>query len=75
MSDAINNGGSAFPGTNSDGMTLRDYFAAQSLVLYSSAECGDLISKRCRQAGLKEQDCLASMAYRLADAMLKARKP
>lgn len=76
----MNNGGQAFPHTipittESDpkiiigqhiqqGMTLRDYFA-------SSALCGMLLYVTRHQP--KPSEC-AEMSYRMADAMLKARK-
>ncbi len=57
----INNGGSAF---TLDGMSLRDYLAAQVLlgfVAYGhNADNSEWITKQ---------------AYKLADAMLKARQP
>jgi hypothetical protein len=62
-----NTGGPAFPttlyehGWQSDGMTLRDYFAAKAMQTFLSIEGGTL-----------EKD--AEMAYRAADAMLEARK-
>ncbi len=78
MSDNINNGGPAFPlatssGANkwAQGMTLRDYFAAQAL-------CGDMASQdedfrfyvSDRENVIVER---AVLCYRFADAMLKAR--
>lgn len=65
------NGGPAFPislpglGDNgASGMTLRDYFAAQSLqgLLACGIECGP-----------KEVPIIASSCYVMADAMLRAR--
>jgi len=69
----IDDGGTAFPTEyNDSGMTLRDYFAAAALQgevggedfggeisLFRSAENAQLMARR---------------AYRLADAMLAARK-
>ena len=59
-----NTGGPAFPhsrlGSDADGMTLRDYFAAkamQALITRISMSGGDQARK----------------AYEIADAMLKAR--
>lgn len=72
MTDA-NNGGSAFPVSNDAnvngtmGMTLRDYFAAQvSPQILASLE----------GASSPEQAMImvADMSYKLADAMLDARK-
>ena len=67
---SINTGGPAFPVTPTDrggqcaptevGMTLRDYFAAESLA-------GLMV------VGGSYED-LAISAYRMADAMLKARE-
>ena len=75
-----NTGGPAFPvqsvyiedqATNSHGMTLRDYFAAQAL---TGAQIWDAVLN-----GEKAQFCggvdkLAEVAYAVADAMLKARE-
>ena len=48
------------PNTHEFGMTLRDYFAAKSLPpLMSSYE---------------DMDAIAGVAYKMADAMLKARE-
>jgi hypothetical protein len=50
----------AFPDRYRDGMTLRDYFAAQALPpLMHSYE---------------DMDAIAGVAYKMADAMLKARE-
>lgn len=60
-------GGPAFPwGTVYSGMTLRDYFAAKAIV-------GHLADGgwKCDQSHF---DDVAEGAYRLADAMLKARE-
>ena len=59
-------GGPAFPhsrlGSDADGMTLRDYFAAVALqVVLPSGSSRSL-------------DMWAEAAYKLADAMLKARQ-
>lgn len=61
-----NTGGPAFPPSNpgyAHGMTLRDYFAAKAM----QAEMTQ---------GIHESDFLetASRAYKMADAMLKARE-
>jgi len=55
----------AFPytGLGSDGMTLRDYFAAKTLQ--------GLLSNRNAEAAIDE---FAAKSYRMADAMLKARE-
>lgn len=71
--EATNDGGPAFPVSPEEsrgkvssihgGLSLRDYFAAQSI---SSTRPGSMIS----DAEVLE---IAKGAYRLADAMLKAR--
>lgn len=82
MSTPTNDGGPAFPGpattTNPQGMSLRDYFAAQALgsVLQSS---GDLSSYYDYTAGSKgdwnipSPNAVAAYSYELADAMVAAR--
>lgn len=48
---------------NSDGMSLRDYFAAKAMnaeISFAGLEGGDV-------------DHIAGMSYQMADAMLKAR--
>ena len=65
-----NNGGPAFPqyiisnnGAHVDGgMTLRDYFAAKAMQSIAEARPNTFI------------DAIAELAYKLADAMLEARK-
>lgn len=62
----INNGGPAFPvpGYNQpEGMTLRDYFAAQSIA-------GINPGRLCKDSEIQS---IANQAYKLADAMLAAR--
>ena len=53
----------AFPWTHGEmtctGMTLRDYFAAKALPFLMSA--------------YEDMDAIAGVAYKMADAMLKAR--
>ena len=65
----IKDGGAAFPLmrsiNGSDGMTLRDYFAAQALA-------GICANQDNRVYGNSME--FARAAYRLADAMLKARE-
>lgn len=74
MSDTINNGGPAFPTENEaqtgtstwryEGMTLRDYFAAKAMqAAISSPNCSVAFD------GMQ----VASAAYQMADAMLRAR--
>jgi hypothetical protein len=61
----INDGGSAFPHETyngyDSGMTLRDYFAAAALQGLMSSQC-------------QVDDPYPIYAYRIADAMLKARE-
>jgi hypothetical protein len=77
MSTPINDGGPAFPvqsiysedhGTNSRGMTLRDYFAGQALanvdVRIPMSDDDDTPSPR----------AIANYMYAMADAMLAARE-
>ena len=65
-----NTGGPAFPTSNGgspdDGMTLRDYFAARALQNFR-----DQIGSQSDQEWF---DQVAKGAYRMADAMLKARQ-
>ena len=62
---AQNDGGPAFPGPyGSDGMSLRDWFAGQALA--------GLLSQEGVEAS-PETD--AAWAYKVADAMLAARRP
>lgn len=56
------------------GMNLRDYFAAKSLVLFSSAQAGDLIDKLAKKGGMKTEALISAMAYKVSDAMMEARK-
>jgi hypothetical protein len=75
-----NTGGPAFPGfdyinqhgkQNPEGMTLRDYFAAQAL---TGAQIWDAVlnGKNAQFSGGVEK--LAEAGYAVADAMLKARQ-
>lgn len=69
-------GGPAFPGTcdcdahklfvAKDGMTLRDYFAGQAMA--------EMIRLSMNQNGEWDPVTVAAGAYRVADAMLEARK-
>lgn len=66
MSDTqINDGGPAFPSETEWGVTLRDYFAAAALQGNLAVGCYE---------GKDAWDKAAKDAYRLADAMLKARE-
>jgi hypothetical protein len=62
-----NQGGPAFPRTehpNETGMTLRDYFAAQMLASVMSAT----------SRSIPDPKMIATACYKVADAMLEARK-
>jgi len=68
-------GGRAFPhGQLRDeynGMTLRDYFAAKAMQTYMADK--DLIDMYCfLEKNVKQE--VATAAYQMADAMLKARE-
>lgn len=68
MKDA---GGPAFPhsrlGSDADGMTLRDYFAAKALM--------GMMASRNPNSPRFHPDDDAAYVYAVADAMLKARQP
>lgn len=66
---AQEDGGPAFPTSNGgspdDGLTMRDYFAAKAMQgLITTAEPSDEW----------EEPVMAKWSYKMADAMLKARK-
>ena len=71
-------GGPAFPRPHSgtsqfaqQGMTLRDYFAAKAMQTYIADK--DLIDMYCfLEKNVKQE--VATTAYQMADAMLKARE-
>jgi len=52
----------AFPDRYRDGMTLRDYFAAQAMQGFLQEYVHD------------NSDAIADKAYKMADAMMKARE-
>jgi hypothetical protein len=67
MPDERDDGGQAFPSDRCEGcygMTLRDYFAAQLLV----------VAKPRPEDVAGDFSVFAQMCYRVADAMLEARK-
>ena len=64
MADARDDGGQAFPGVQTDGMSLRDYFAGQALA-------GQLASFG--PDDFPNPDGLAALAYCIADAVLAER--
>jgi hypothetical protein len=66
----VNTGGQAFPTHPNgalihDGMTLRDYFAAKAMEAYLTYALEQNAPK----------GVVATAAYKMADAMLKARNP
>lgn len=65
----MNDGGPAFPNAidNSGGISVRDYFAAKAMnaLIIDKDELGILLHKGA--------EWISEEAYRLADAMLKAR--
>jgi hypothetical protein len=74
-------GGPAFPFAATDpsnmhmqapGMTLRDWFAGQALVMVAthSKSIGALAARRGKEHG----EVVAEVAYKIADAMMEARK-
>lgn len=68
----INDGGSAFPGRASNGMSLRDYAAikvAASVMAMASGLGG--VSKNERREVFNQ---VADISYEMADAMLAARE-
>jgi|LakMenEpi03Aug12_release.lakeMendotaPanAssembly.Ray.scaffolds.fasta_scaffold908203_2 hypothetical protein len=68
-------GGPAFPtpahNLQNDGMTLRDYFAANAM--QGLISCPDWRDGAGEDVGMDASDYTASVAYMMADAMLKAR--
>ena len=66
----------AFPnGLGTDGMTLRDYFAARGIETLMKSVTLELESKHYSiDKAQKIQDVYASMCYAMADAMMRARE-
>lgn len=65
----VQDGGPAFPVSeysHEDGMTLRDYFAAQALE-------GILAGDTAQEIRFEERERVSGCCYAWADAMLKAR--
>lgn len=79
MSEARNNGGPAFPAQHFDltesehGLSMRDYFAAKAMQGLMASDLVPAITKDAAEHGFQRLDGIASFAYSLADAMLKAR--
>jgi hypothetical protein len=71
------NGMNAFPDADYRGMTLRDYFAAQALptaVQINTMQYNMEFKKEWYWDDDEDAAFAASVAYRLADAMLKERE-
>ena len=63
----------AFPNHRSEGMDLRDYIAVKAM---QSLFDSKIIMEICQMAGDKElPELVATMAYNMADEMMKAREP
>ena len=86
MSNTKNTGGPAFPTAMEEhkegilhfdmpGMTLRDHFAGLAMAAhYTQAyNVGDFQETRDIEMGQLTLQCIAEAAYKMADAMLKAR--
>lgn len=69
-------GGPAFPIANCDGMSLRDYFAGQAMqAIFGGLGAQQVADRDKRYDETNWQHVVASNAYEMADAMLKARGP
>jgi hypothetical protein len=83
-----NTGGPAFPATSgwdsqgnwcrsyadNEGMTLRDYFAAKAMQGWVQATTKPYVHVGEYQVDSVSEDHIAKIAYKMADAMLKARE-
>jgi hypothetical protein len=73
-----NTGGAAFPNShfrNSNGMTLRDYFAAKAMQsIYAANVDWEPTGTPMDEESLQVLADVAQDSYKLADAMLKARE-
>lgn len=63
----------AYPNAIDPGMTLRDWFAGQALVVAAVHISEVAIASR-GECSIKPDEAIAAAAYSLADAMLKARE-
>lgn len=85
MTDALNDGGNAFPADNTAntngtmGMTLRDWFAGQAL--HNPAICTGAASEYDIVAwfgpskyGIEKSEIVAKQAFEYADALLEERE-
>lgn len=75
-SEKKDDGGPAFPGQFSGGMTLRDYFAGEALQGYLSAHTekdrADIANESSR-LNISPTSYVASVVFKIADAMLIER--
>jgi hypothetical protein len=82
MNNIQNDGGSAFPilpyhlnkdsyNDGSDGMSLRDYFAAHAI---GNLIVNESVLEAANEAKQPVSQVVASIAYEIADAMLKVRE-
>ena len=60
----MSTGGPVFPGYGKPGITLRDYFAAKAMQAAITSP----------NLAVFEDDVIAEGAYKIADAMMKARE-
>ena len=66
----------AFPNNRSEGMTLRDYFAAKSIQTAFAMIKNDLdreLPQGYNWSDAEDYEDIAARAYEMADAMMKAR--
>lgn len=81
MSAKTNDGGPAFPcpgdSNGLEGMTLRDWFAGQAVpkARETVPEYDLKAMFGPHRTGIRREEIIAADAYRIADAMLKAREP
>jgi hypothetical protein len=71
MTQKVDNGGEAFPVSHmadhgAFGMSLRDYFAAKTLVVLLTANGHEMV--------YTEADVYAKLAYKMADAMIAEKR-
>jgi hypothetical protein len=60
---------------HTDGMSLRDYFAAKAMqALIANEVIHSVTMKEANKAGIPEEFAVAQMSFMVADAMLKARE-
>ena len=70
----FNDGGAAFPGAGTTGMSLRDYFAGQIIagMMANHQRLINIVTPNDSQRAANSK--IAVEAYAMADAMLAARK-